>query len=105
MKTYVVYIVTNKPGGTMYIGVTNNLKRRIAEHKLGCVKGFTEKYSLKQLVYVEQFEYVNNAIAREKQLKGWHRAWKINLIEKGNPEWIDLYEKIFGFVDLITYKD
>jgi len=68
MKTYVVYIVTNKPDGTIYIGVTNNLKRRIAEHKLGFVKGFTEQYSLKRLVYFEQFKYIKNAIAREKQL-------------------------------------
>ena len=100
MKIYVVYIITNKPRGTLYIGFTNNLKRRMIEHKLGLVEGFTKKYDLKRLVHVEQFEYVKNAIGREKQLKRWHREWKINLIEKQNPEWNDLFEKIFGPVDI-----
>jgi putative endonuclease len=81
-KIYAVYIVTNKPNGVLYIGFTNNLKRRILEHKIGIVDGFTKKYVLKKLVYAEQFKYVNNAIAREKQLKGWLRKWKLDLIEK-----------------------
>ena len=69
MKTYVVYILANNPLGTLYIGVTNNLKRRINEHKLELVDGFTKKYGLKKLVYVEQFRYINDALTREKQLK------------------------------------
>ena len=69
MKIYVVYILTNHPLGPLYIGVTNNLKRRMQEHRLGIVDGFTKKYGLKKLVYVEQFQYINNALSREKQLK------------------------------------
>ena len=96
MKTYVVYILANNPLGTLYIGVTNDLKRRMNEHRLGLVDGFTKKYGLKKLVYVEQFRYINDALTREKQLKRWHREWKINFIEKHNPQWTDLYETIFG---------
>ncbi len=98
-KIYAVYILANKKRGTLYIGFTNNLKRRMFEHRRERVEGFTKKYGLKNLMHVEQFEYVNNAISREKQLKRWHREWKINLIESTNPEWVDLYEKIFGFED------
>ena len=96
MKIYVVYILTNKKHGTLYVGVTNNLKRRMYEHINGLIEGFTKKYDLKRLVYVEQSDFVYNAIAREKTLKSWNRQWKIDLIEKQNPEWEDLYEKIFG---------
>ncbi len=96
MKTYVVYILANNPLGTLYIGVTNDLKRRMNEHKLGLVDGFTKKYGLKKLVYVEQFRYINDALTREKQFKRWHREWKINLISEHNPQWADLYEIIFG---------
>ncbi|KKQ33159.1 MAG: Excinuclease ABC C subunit domain protein [candidate division TM6 bacterium GW2011_GWF2_37_49] len=96
MRIYAVYILTNETRGTLYIGVSNDLKRRMLEHRLGLVDGFTKKYSLKKLVHVEQFKYINNAIKREKQLKRWHREWKINLIEEQNPEWNDLYESIFG---------
>ena len=96
MKTYVIYILANKPRGTLYIGFTNELKRRMKEHRSGVIDGFSKKYNLKMLVHVEQYEYVNNAIAREKQLKRWHRDWKINLIEQQNPKWNDLYEDIFG---------
>jgi putative endonuclease len=99
MMSHVVYIITNKRHGTLYIGVTNNLKRRIIEHKFGAIKGFTQKYDLKILVYFEQFDYIKNAIYREKQLKRWHRDWKINLIEEQNPMWHDLYEKTFGEID------
>jgi putative endonuclease len=96
MKTYVVYILANNRLGTLYIGVTNDLKRRMNEHRLGLVDGFTKKYGVNKLVYVEQFRYPNDAISREKQLKRWHREWKINLIVERNPGWIDLYETIFG---------
>jgi putative endonuclease len=97
MKIYAIYILTNKPHGTLYIGVTNNLKRRIQEHRLELVDGFTKKYDLKKLVHVEQFEYIKNAIGREKQLKNWNRQWKIDLIEEKNPEWNDLMNQ---FLDL-----
>jgi putative endonuclease len=87
-------MLSNKKDGTIYIGITNNLERRYFEHKENHIKGFTEKYNLKKLVYFEYTENVNDAIAREKQLKNWHRQWKINLIEKDNPNWEDLYPKL-----------
>ena len=95
MKRYVVYILASKPRGTLYIGVTNDLKKRIIEHREGSMEGFTKKYAIHMLVHFERFQYVNHAIAREKQLKRWHRDWKINLIEAGNPEWVDLYNRFF----------
>ena len=85
-----VYILASRRNGTLYIGVTNDLERRIAEHKSGLVPGFTEKYNVKMLVWFEEFHGTNEAIQREKQLKNWHRAWKIALIERTNPEWRDL---------------
>lgn len=94
MKNYYVYILTNKKNGALYIGVTSNLIKRIQEHRIKVVKGFTEKYSIHQLVYYEQTENINHAIAREKALKKWNRQWKINLIEKENPNWKDLYFNI-----------
>ena len=96
MKIYTVYITTNKPQGTLYIGVTSNLQRRIIEHKSEMIDGFTKKYNLKKLVYVEQYNYIYDALEREKQLRRWHREWKINLIETQNPKWLDLYEAFFG---------
>ena len=94
MKNYYVYILTNKPRGTLYIGMTNNLVRRGYEHRNGLADGFTKKYSLKMLVYFEVFNRVEDAILREKRLKKWNRQWKIDLIEKVNPNWDDLYEKL-----------
>ncbi len=91
---FFVYILTDKPNGVLYIGVTNNLIRRIEEHKSGSVKGFTKKYNVKHLVYYEIFGVVGVAIYREKQLKNWHRSWKINLIEEFNKNWEDLYYKL-----------
>ena len=88
-----VYILANKKNGTLYIGVTNDLERRIAEHKSGLVPGFTQKYNVKILVWCEEFPGITEAIEREKQLKNWHRAWKIALIEQTNPEWRDLAEE------------
>ncbi|HBM45412.1 MAG: Excinuclease ABC C subunit domain protein [Candidatus Nomurabacteria bacterium GW2011_GWF2_35_66] len=91
-NNYYVYILANNKNGTLYIGVTNNLGRRVFEHKNGLVDGFTKKYFVHNLVYYEEFVDINYAISREKQLKWWKRKWKIDLIEKENPEWQDLYE-------------
>jgi putative endonuclease len=90
-KIYYVYILVSKRNGTLYIGFTNDLVRRIAEHKEKTVPGFTKRYDIAMLVYYEFHEDVNYAIRREKQLKRWNRAWKLKLIEKNNPEWKDLY--------------
>ena len=89
MKQYYVYILTNN-SKTLYTGVTNNLRRRMYEHKQKLVEGFTKKYNLTKLVYYEISEDVRSAIAREKQIKGWLRSKKIRLIESINPEWKDL---------------
>jgi len=92
---YYVYIMSsiNK---TLYIGVTNDLIRRVDEHKMELVDGFTKRYQVKKVVYYEWFNQIKYAIQREKQLKNWHRIWKINLIEKDNPDWQDLYEGLKG---------
>lgn len=89
-NNYYVYILASKKNGTLYIGVTNNLERRIYEHKNGLVKGFTKKYKVHLLVYYEHFDHIQYAIIKEKQMKKWKRQWKINLIEEHNPEWKDL---------------
>ena len=95
-RSYYVYILASKIGGTLYIGMTNDLIRRVGEHKLKVVDGFTEKYDATKLVYFEQFDDPENAIRREKRLKKWNRAWKIRLIEEHNPTWNDLYPNIAG---------
>ena len=87
---YYVYILTNKHCSTLYIGVTNDLERRVAEHKLGEVPGFTQRYQLNRLVWFEYFRDIDAAIAKEKKLKGWLRSKKNALIEKNNPRWFDL---------------
>ena len=92
MKQFYVYIICSKRNGTLYIGITGDLNRRIYEHKNKLIEGFTKRYSVNRLVYFEMFESATDAIKREKQLKRWNRAWKLALIEKLNPEWIDLYE-------------
>jgi putative endonuclease len=97
--SYVVYILTNKARGVLYVGVTNDLKRRVVEHRLGIIEGFTKKYSLSRLVYFEFFESVQDAIYREKRLKRWPREWKINLVEKNNPLWRDILSDNFGKID------
>ena len=94
MHQYYVYILASKKNGTLYIGVTNNLVRRIYEHKHDVEAGFTKQYGVHLLVYFEETIDVKSAIQREKQLKKWNRVWKIRLIEKSNPEWKDLYEEI-----------
>ncbi|EKE18497.1 MAG: hypothetical protein ACD_9C00313G0005 [uncultured bacterium] len=93
MKQYCVYILTNK-SGTLYIGVTGNLAKRIWEHKNKVVEGFTEKYNIDKLIYYEQTENVMSALEREKQLKKWSRQKKINLINTLNPNWEDLYNNL-----------
>jgi len=93
-KTYFVYILTNFEETTFYIGVTSNLQKRIWEHKNKVIEGFTEKYNVDRLVYYEDTNSVETAIKREKQLKRWHRQWKINLIKEFNPKMKDLFEDI-----------
>ena len=90
MKNYYVYILASKRNGTLYIGVTNDLARRIYQHKSFSIDGFTKKYKVDKLVYYEITEDVNSAMAREKAMKKWNRKWKIDLIEKDNPDWKDL---------------
>jgi len=93
-RNYWVYIVANGLGGTLYIGVTNDLIRRVHEHKNKVAEGFTKKYDVDRLLYFEAFDDIENAIRREKRLKKWNRAWKIRLIEETNPNWTDLYPSI-----------
>jgi putative endonuclease len=93
-RTYWVYILASQLGGTLYIGVTNDLVRRIYEHRHGLADGFTKTYEVHRLVYFEQFDQIEFAILREKRLKKWKRAWKIRLIEEHNPDWVDLYPHI-----------
>ncbi len=93
-KQFYVYILTSKRNGTLYIGVTSNLPRRIQQHKNNQFDGFSKKYKVKQLVYFEQYGTAESAIIREKQIKKWNRAWKLKLIEKNNPQWKDLYDLI-----------
>jgi len=94
MGQYYVYILASKRNGTLYIGATNNLVRRVWEHKNDVVEGFTKKYSVHQLVWYEVAGTPDAAITREKQLKKWNRAWKLKLIEEKNPHWKDLYQEI-----------
>jgi putative endonuclease len=91
---YFVYMLANQKKGTLYVGVTNHLIRRVHEHKQHSVDGFTARYNVTLLVWFDQTESIHEAIAYEKRLKHWKREWKISLIEKGNPNWLDLYESI-----------
>lgn len=93
MREFFVYILASKKNGTLYIGMTNNLNRRVYEHKQNLVPGFTSRYGVRCLVYVERYEHVDDAIRREKQLKSWNRQWKIELIEEDNPHWEDLFDR------------
>ena len=93
-KSYFVYILTSKRNGTLYIGVTNDLGRRVWEHRNGLIDGFTKKNGVKQLVYFEAFDVVDAAIQRETRLKKYKREWKLNLIQSRNVEWKDLYETL-----------
>ncbi len=91
---YFVYIMTNERNGTLYVGMTNNLVRRVHEHREGLIEGFTKKYGLKFLVYFEVHKEPLEAIGREKRFKRWERKWKLDLIEKDNPDWRDLWDEI-----------
>jgi putative endonuclease len=93
-RQYYVYILASKRNGTLYIGVTGNLIKRIYEHKNNLVEGFTKKYKIHLLVYYESTNDVRSALSREKQLKKWNRRWKLRIIEEFNPEWKDLYGKL-----------
>lgn len=92
--TYYVYILANRPGGTLYIGITNDIARRVYEHRLGKGSIFVRKYNLHKLVYMECHNEPLSAIRREKAMKEWKLAWKVALIEENNPNWDDLYERI-----------
>ena len=94
MKTPYVYILASKPNGTLYIGVTSNLVQRVWQHKNDLVEGFSKRYGVHRLVWYEVHEYMESAIVREKALKKWRRAWKVALIEEGNPNWLDLYDQV-----------
>jgi len=94
MNQYFVYILASKRNGTLYTGVTNNLNKRVYEHKNNLFDGFTKKYNVHNLVYYEVLTNIDDAILREKRIKKWKRQWKIELIEKDNPSWIDLYEQL-----------
>ncbi|MCX5866251.1 MAG: GIY-YIG nuclease family protein [Proteobacteria bacterium] len=94
MKNYYVYILASKRNGTLYTGVTSDLVKRVYEHKNGLVEGFTNKYGVHNLVWYEMHKSPETAITREKQIKKWKRAWKIEMIEKENLDWEDLYEVI-----------
>ncbi len=93
-KQFYVYILSSKPNGTLYTGVTSNPPQRIQQHKNSQCDGFCKKYNIKQLVYFESHDTAESAITREKQIKKWNRTWKLQLIEKNNPQWNDLFNLI-----------
>jgi putative endonuclease len=90
-RTYHVYVLASQRNGTLYVGVTGDLARRVFEHREGLIEGFTSKYGVTRLVWSEAFSNLHDAIAAEKRIKRWRRAWKIEMIEKTNPQWLDLY--------------
>lgn len=94
MEKHFVYIMASKRNGTLYIGYTNNLKRRVSEHKRANRETFTQRYEINKLVYYEMHDGEKLAFRRERQMKKWYRAWKIKLIEEFNPEWKDLYDEL-----------
>jgi putative endonuclease len=94
MQRPCIYILASKPNGTLYIGVTSDLARRVWEHKTDAVPGFTSRYGVHILVYVEFHDVMSDAISREKQIKKWNRAWKLQMISRSNPSWRDLFDDI-----------
>ncbi|BBE72592.1 GIY-YIG nuclease family protein [Oharaeibacter diazotrophicus] len=99
MKSGTVYIVTNRPNGILYTGVTSDLVGRIFEHREGLIDGFTKRYGCTRLVWYEDHEEIGDAIWRERRIKTWNRAWKVRLILGLNPEWRDLYAEVAGMVE------
>ena len=89
-----LYIMTNRPNGTLYVGVTADLPQRVWQHRCGAIEGFTKRHGLKRLVYAERYEDVREAIRREKAIKRWRRAWKVRLIRRTNPEWDDITDSL-----------
>ncbi len=102
MNEYFIYILASKQNGTLYVGITNDIVRRVFQHKNNEVEGFTAKYQAHRLVWYESCSDVHGAIAREKQLKKWNRKWKLALIEESNPQWRDLYDEITGSVNSVS---
>ena len=100
MKRPAVYILASRPQGTLYTGVTSDLVKRVWEHRSGLVEGFTKRYRVHRLVYFEFHDRIDEAIQREKSIKKWNRAWKIDLIEASNPRWRDLWTTIIGGEDM-----
>ena len=98
MNTYYVYILASKRNGPLYVGVTNDLIRRVYEHRNDFVQGFTHKYGVHRLVYFEHCEDFDSALQREKRIKEWKRKWRVELTETGNPEWKDQYEEIVSCI-------
>lgn len=98
-KTYCVYIMTNRPRGVLYTGITSDLPGRVHQHREGVLEGFTKKYNCRRLVWFETHSDVGQAILREKRIKHWRRIWKIDLVEKLNPQWFDLWSSINGRVE------
>jgi len=94
MREYYIYILASKRNGTLYTGFTNDLLRRVSEHKSDVVKGFTKKYGVHRLVYFEQYDDYDAVLQREKQIKEWKRKWKVELIERTNPKWKDLFDEL-----------
>ena len=105
MKQYYVYILANEKRGTLYTGITNNLRRRAYEHKNDIIEGFTKKYRVHRLVYFERFRDVRAAIFREKQIKAWKRQWKVKMIEMCNPCWEDLFETEDALVSFLRRQE
>ncbi|WP_086736141.1 GIY-YIG nuclease family protein [Erythrobacter colymbi] len=93
-KVYFVYILASDRNGTLYVGITSDIAARVWQHRTGAVPGFTSRYGVHRLVHMEAFSDVDEAILREKRIKKWRRAWKLELIERDNPQWLDLYERI-----------
>jgi len=98
-RQYYLYILASQKNGTLYIGVTNNLFQRIYQHRNKTAKSFTEKYNINKLVYYEIYQYIQDAIVREKQMKKWKRQWKLELIEENNPSWTDLFPELYDGLD------